>query len=102
MGATEEYAAPAAVACPQLQEKINCSSPSQVSRVRLTHLLSCTNHLYSFRGVSNGWEGRCLAGAAGGGLLIYEYSLQVAILLPSLLLQPWRDGGGKILVMKKN
>ena len=32
----------------------------------------------------------------------YEYSLQVAVLLPSLPLQPWRDGGGKIFVIKKN
>jgi hypothetical protein len=69
VAATEEGAVAAAVACLLLQQKLNCSSPSQVSRVRSAHLLSCTHPLYKFRRVANGWEGQCLADAGGEGLL---------------------------------
>ena len=39
--------------------------------MRRAHLLSCTHPSYSFKRVSNGWEGRCLAGADGGELLVW-------------------------------
>jgi hypothetical protein len=52
--AEEEPVEGAAPACLTLQQKLNCSSPSQVSRVRRAHLLSCTHPLYSFKRVSNG------------------------------------------------
>jgi hypothetical protein len=67
VAAAEEGAVAAAVACLLLQQKLNCSSPSQVSRVRSAHLLSCTHPLYTFRRVANGWEGQCLS---GGELLV--------------------------------
>ncbi len=69
VAATEEGAVAAAVACLLLQQKVNCSSPSHVSRVRSAHLLSCTHPLYKFRRVVKGWEGQCLSDAGGGGLL---------------------------------
>ena len=52
----------AAAACCPLQQKFNCSSPSQVSRVSLAHLLSCTHLLYKLRRLANGWKGWCVAG----------------------------------------
>ncbi len=67
VAAAEEEAVAAAVACLLLQQKVNCSSPSHVSRVRSAHLLSCTHPLYKFRRVANGWEEQCLS---GGELLV--------------------------------
>ncbi len=69
VAAAEEGAVAAAVACLLLQQKLNCSTPSHVSRVRSAHLLSCTHPLYKFRRVANGGDGQCLADAGGGGLL---------------------------------
>jgi hypothetical protein len=67
VAAAEEGAVAAAVACLLLQQKLNCSTPSHVSRVRSAHLLSCTHPLYKFRRVANGWEEQCLS---GGELLV--------------------------------
>jgi hypothetical protein len=69
VAAAEEGAVDAAVACLLLQQKLNCSSPSRVSRVRSAHLLSCTHPLYKFRRVAKGWEEQCLSDAGGGKLL---------------------------------
>jgi hypothetical protein len=70
VAATEEGAVAAAVACLLLQQKLNCSSPSHVSRVRSAHLLSFTHPLYKFRRVAIGWEGQCLFDAGGGEMLV--------------------------------
>jgi hypothetical protein len=69
VAAAEEGAVAAAVACLLLQQKLNCSSPSHVSKVRSAHLLSCTHPLYKFRRVANGWEEQRLSDASGGELL---------------------------------